>query len=480
MASHTRNWNVPLIIILLGCTTLLTASTPGHASATPEIPSGVVEYVPITLTNNQSSATSSDFQQMITVDWSAYSPYLNAGVTNVEFFDNSGTVLNAWCESSCSSSSSSSTVWLNLGSDTIAASGGALTVYLGFLSVSANNMGTAGPWGAYPTYTSTYGQYDDGAHVFNYYTNFAGSSLPTGWTTGGSSSADYSVDNGLTVGSSTSEATQLVVYYDVQQTYPVYFDALVVSDSISGGGPTAGIEEATSTTIDHGLVPGYGLGSQDTGGAFSTSYSIILLEASNERISTNHPQTSPFVASFSWAATGQEYGAVDYTAQTWSATDTTYTIGNYYAGFYDFGDAQQHTTVYQWADTRQFPPANVMPSASFGNPTAPIAATRSPPLPPVISPTITVDFNTPNASALTGNLVGLYGGGILYNLPGLTGDIVFPYVVSFCSVPGQNLIRISGFSEAGPGLNSTEVWVSYWSSVLSSSSGWPAEPACTG
>jgi hypothetical protein len=94
------------------------------------------------------------------VNWGTYSTYLNSGVSNIEFFDSSGTILNGWCESSCSSAATSSTVWVNLGPDTVAAGGGTLTVYMGFLSTSTNNMGNSGTsvWGEAPQLSTTYGQ----------------------------------------------------------------------------------------------------------------------------------------------------------------------------------------------------------------------------------------------------------------------------------------------------------------------------------
>ncbi|MEM4056704.1 MAG: hypothetical protein QW578_06690 [Thermoplasmatales archaeon] len=65
------------------------------------------------------------------------------------------------------------------------------------------NIGTSGAnftngLGAYPTLTSTYGQYDNGAKVFTFYYNFAGTSLPSGLTFF-ESDGIYSVDNGITL-----------------------------------------------------------------------------------------------------------------------------------------------------------------------------------------------------------------------------------------------------------------------------------------
>jgi hypothetical protein len=100
-------------------------------------------------------------------------------------------------------------------------------------------------------------------------------------------------------------------------------------------------------------------------------------------------------------------------------------------------------------------------------------------LPPVIPSTLSFNFNFQGAPTFSGRLVSLYGNGILYNVPGYNSTTdVFPYVLSFCSVPGTDEILISGFGSAGPGNNSSEIFVSNWTSALTSSQGWPAEPAC--
>ena len=47
----------------------------------------VTYYVPVTLTNTQTTATPANFQQMLKVDWSDYSPYLNSNVSDVRFYN---------------------------------------------------------------------------------------------------------------------------------------------------------------------------------------------------------------------------------------------------------------------------------------------------------------------------------------------------------------------------------------------------------
>ncbi|MGA2663838.1 MAG: hypothetical protein ABSF83_02735 [Nitrososphaerales archaeon] len=129
-----------------------------------------VYVVPITITNSQSAATAVNFQQQVTVNWQQFSAHLRSDIGNVRFYSDSAATrhLYAWCESSCFtgalSASQSSVVWVNLGNSTVPASGGSLTIYMGFLSTSTTFDGVW--WGEAPQYSATYGQYDNGPKVF--------------------------------------------------------------------------------------------------------------------------------------------------------------------------------------------------------------------------------------------------------------------------------------------------------------------------
>ena len=156
----------------------------GLANATPTIPSGIQYYVAVNITNSQTTATPSPFQQMITVNALNYTSYMtyNNNFANFEYFYANGTIIPAWIESN---SSGKLITWVKL-TPNIAASG-KLTIYLGFASTSTNLLSSSGTSGIgeAPQLSSTYAQYDDGASVFNFYDDFAGTSLNTNkWTSG--------------------------------------------------------------------------------------------------------------------------------------------------------------------------------------------------------------------------------------------------------------------------------------------------------
>jgi len=84
--------------------------------------------------------------------------------------------------------------WLNI-AGTISA-GATQTVYMIFADRNTTvwdgvNIGIAPQW------TSTYGQYDNGVSVFIYYQNFAGTSIPSGWSK--TSNANVIINNGLKI-----------------------------------------------------------------------------------------------------------------------------------------------------------------------------------------------------------------------------------------------------------------------------------------
>jgi len=64
-----------------------------------KVPQGILYYVPIKITNDQSVQTQSPYQQMILVNSSAYSEYEAPNLQNVEFFYANGTIIPSWLQS---------------------------------------------------------------------------------------------------------------------------------------------------------------------------------------------------------------------------------------------------------------------------------------------------------------------------------------------------------------------------------------------
>ncbi len=170
------------------------------------IPKNVLNFVPLTIKNSQSTATPSPFQQEVVVDSANYQQYEASNLQNVEFFYPNGTIIDSWLESGNSNTATSSVYWLKLSGIPASSS---ITVYMGFASKSANLFNNTND-GEAPQLSSTYGEYDDGANVFlNYYSGASDS----GWTTAGTAGQTTSAPSGSPFGTNALYALDSVGNY---------------------------------------------------------------------------------------------------------------------------------------------------------------------------------------------------------------------------------------------------------------------------
>jgi len=90
-----------------------------------------------------------------------------------------------------------------------------------------------------------YGQYDNGANVFYYYWNFAGTSLPSGWTLY-SNGNTYSVNNGLTIISPSSASGNSGMVYNLSNVPSIGIQAREWYDILQCCGCTNGNDNGIS------------------------------------------------------------------------------------------------------------------------------------------------------------------------------------------------------------------------------------------
>lgn len=174
-------------------TTMSSTSSTTTSTSPSSVPSGIVAYVPITITNSQSSPTPAPFQQIIQVDSATYSTYEASNLQNVEFFSSNWTIIPSWLESGNSNTATNTIYWLSVASGIPASS--SINVYMGFASPATNLLNNL-TTGESPQLSPSYGQYDNGKIVFQFYDNFNGSSIDTSiWTV--ESGMSYTVDNGF-------------------------------------------------------------------------------------------------------------------------------------------------------------------------------------------------------------------------------------------------------------------------------------------
>jgi len=182
------------------------------------IPSATNSYLTIPITNTQNVATPAPFQQMIQLNLSQY-PQISgiaSDLSNVYFSsDEAGqNKLYSWRETPASLTSD--VTWWVLLPDGIPA-GGTVVIYL---QISSSTALDGVYTGEAPQLSSTYAEYDNGANVFSFYDNFAGTTLSSAWTVSG---ITYTVNNGF---SATSSATNNGGIWTSSTTYspPIILD----------------------------------------------------------------------------------------------------------------------------------------------------------------------------------------------------------------------------------------------------------------
>ena len=308
---------------------------------------GTIYYVPVTITNSQTTATPSTFQTMVTVNSSNYTSYLASNLQNVNWQDGSGNILNSWLESGNSNSSTSSVYWVKLTTSIPASS--STTIYLCFYSTTTNNFNTT-TTGEAPTLSGTYGQYDNGANVFSNYWNFAGTTNPAGWTNSlGSASYNngvtFSGQNGAYLYNTTTYSGDIVI--DGQWKVTSQASTTNYGEGAIGLTSTSGITWDTTfgaTRLLEDTSPIYGYIVYGTGGPLTNTV----------------PLNTNVVLTFMGSSSEMNFLG-DYVSQKTyaSAIPSSY----YLLGANCDGGA---SGVLQWFRTRVYPPNATMPSSSFG------------------------------------------------------------------------------------------------------------------
>jgi len=314
------------------------------------LPSGIIAYVPISISNNQNVATPSPFQQMITFNPSSYSQYENSNLGNIRFYQGS-TELYSWCESGCSNTSSNAVFWIKLPNGINANSN--IIINMTFGQKSTNYDGNYA--GEAPQLSPTYGEYDNGANVFNNYWNFAGTSLPSGWTSSGS----VSINNGVTIG--TSQASGSIS----QSSYTINPQTTITDTYWYENG-----------TIDSGVF-NFALGNPSVPTTWGfTGFGFLSFVGSYEGYTTGQSNYNGGEAGQGgWALPSQYWIGGIWTNTGGSCVMMNYNFASCFsvrftpstATAISFSSTTPYITYVQWVRTRALPPNGIMPSASFGS-----------------------------------------------------------------------------------------------------------------
>ncbi len=324
-------------------------------------------YVPITLTNSQSSATVSGFQQMLNIPSSTYSSYINSGWTNAEFtasapIGTAGNVpLYAWIETNAINTATNTLVWVNLGTNTIAGSGNTLTIYMNFLPSNIMTSNTAYT-GEAPQLSGTYATYDNGALVFPaFYDNFVGSALSAKWTrvSNAATTITNTVNNGLTIGVTDSGTSPYYAYFSGPSFLPTN---AIRAREVDGGG-----------TYPGNLGFGDYIGVTDTG-VFKIAYTGAQYCFATY-VSGTGVYGSGISADSNWHiwdvywGTSQANFLVDGSSKYTSTTDVPSTSSAISMGNLGSGGTSGSTFAMSvtYVLVHAYPPNGIMPTSSFGS-----------------------------------------------------------------------------------------------------------------
>ena len=349
-----------------------TGTLAGTATHGPTLPAGIEYYSQLTVSNSQSTATPSPFQQMVNFTssdpgWTSISTS-NFG-QNVEFFYYNGTVIPSWLENY---TSSHALWWLKIAA---IPAGSSETVYVGFAPTSTNLFNTAND-GEAPQLTcpnpsntascSTYAEYDDGANVFNIYNNFEGTALTSHIST--ISGVSIGQNNGLQINITSTDSGTYYIMTNYDLVNPFVYQSLI----------TAQNSEADGNFQEGLVIDSNTLTSQDTGGGPGGDNYIFrvgnaqgnfleILEGGSDLLysplstSLSYPYTS--IETIQQNSTGL-YVADD--GRTASVSTTALSSG--YIGFYEYVQSAIGKQVFiQWMRVRAYPPNGVMPSVSFSS-----------------------------------------------------------------------------------------------------------------
>jgi hypothetical protein len=325
------------------------------------VPTGIQYYVPVVITNTQTTATPNPFQQMIQVNTSKYSAYMkyNNSFANFEFFYANGTIIPAWIESY---SAPILTIWLKLKSIPASSS---LTIYLGFASKSTNLLSSSGTSGIgeAPQLSPTYAQYDDGASVFIYYN--VNPTSTTGWTMSGTvgrtssapSGSHYSTTNAYYAYSTSGSylytaisglSTNEIISFNV---YTTGLGNLFFLTSSSGAGQMARLDSRSGSYS--------GLATTSSWTSWNTPSGI------QESANTWYKYDIVISGTSAYAYIGPVSNSLATLGTATSSSAFSITNNGNYLGLVGDNYGSSYITYWNGFIVRAYPPNGVMPSVSF-------------------------------------------------------------------------------------------------------------------
>jgi hypothetical protein len=340
-------------------------------TATENVPcsASVLCYIPITITDtNTIQGIPSGFQEEISIKPSsaAYNAYEANDLGNVRFqYD--GRNIPSWCEVNCYATSTSNAIfWVKLpvALQATGTAGNSITVWMRFLSTSTEYDGVDA--GEAPQLSPSYGEYDNGVRLFNYYQSFAGNALPSGWA---ATNALTVVDNGISI-SHGSAYTTAPIFYSLNRTVEMYAEYTALS-----GAEYSGIMQANGDAPQGGNNGGNAeiLWMTNNGGNVFYAWAANgIAKSYNLQGGTSSgftPTVNTFYTFGSWVSATQVGETEDYTnllTATGTYDKNQYIILGYFVGASAGSTAINPVTI-KWVRVRDWPLTGTMPGYTMGS-----------------------------------------------------------------------------------------------------------------
>lgn len=445
------------VIVMVSAFFIVQAVAPHSGASTSPAPASTVAWVPLTIYNNQSVGTGT-YQQLVDFDSASYSAYLNTNDSNLRFtYDANQTNIPAWIQANDSSASTNTQIWLrlyNIPADSTT------KVDALFGSKTAYYWSWSGSMGVYPNATTSYGVGDNGAQVFNYYTNFSGTSLPSSLLTKsglagtGTTSPPYAVDNGLSFHVTNPGGQDVGLWFYTTTTYPA-----------------GDITEANAShLLPNGFLTGYianiGIAEINTTGGYNTGPCLVpSTDGFSECASYNNAFMNGIQRVSTWGQTTQGVIGIRWNTNNLFdvAINASWSLGYSFpwstpvvyapsVGIYPYSAAYVGGYV-NWLRVRADPPNTVMPTPVPGpvqfSVTIPTGLTIA-----AITDDAALANWTLNLSkySVVGIDAYLYGDANCSNSPTMYSmGAVTTYTFTSLVADALYSVRVAGFSALGPG-----------------------------
>ena len=215
-------------------------------------------------------------------------------------------------------------------------------------------MSSYGPTVEAPQLSTSYGQYDNGASMFNFYDSFTGTTINSQYTQVPLTGTTITQSNGITISTNPSAT----------------YGGLVLTGGLSSS-PTFVFEG--SITAVSGVAAGFALQTGNLGNSngydfnyWSGSVTYGSMSGGMAGAASPNLQVSVGIDSGAWLSSSSQTWYKNYVAT--AGTQTTYTLpSTIYPSIGIYASSVSTSITFQWIRSRNYPPNGVMPSASAGS-----------------------------------------------------------------------------------------------------------------